>query len=87
VFAGPNGSGKSTVINFVRSLKVNGRAIDFGDFVNADEIAQQLISGKFDFNNFRLKVSNKDFRKTALNSGLINNEFTEAQFNSLSTYS
>jgi len=80
VFAGPNGSGKSTVINYVRNVKVNGKAIDFGYYINADDIAQQLRLGDFTFHPFRIRVSNKDFQETTLASGLINEDFTEHQF-------
>lgn len=37
VFAGPNGSGKTTIIDAVRKARVNGRPVDFGVYVNADE--------------------------------------------------
>lgn len=43
VIAGPNGSGKSTVINQLRSSLYSGRHLDFGHYVNADDIAQELI--------------------------------------------
>lgn len=42
VFAGPNGSGKTTVINSIRNLIVNDQPIDFGHYINADDIAVQL---------------------------------------------
>lgn len=80
VFAGPNGSGKSTVIRFVKGLKVNGKPIDFGYYINADDIAGQLRSGSFSFNSFRLKISAEEFRTTAIASGLINQDFNEKQF-------
>ena len=80
VFAGPNGSGKSTVINYIRSVKINGKAIDFGYYINADDISMQLRSDSFTFNIFRIKVANKDFRTIALASGLIKDDFTEKQF-------
>lgn len=80
VFAGPNGSGKSTVINYVRQLKVNGRSVDFGYYINADDIAVQLTSTGFSFNNFSIKVTKQEFDETAIASGLINNEFSEKDF-------
>lgn len=80
VFAGPNGSGKSTVINYVRKVKVNSRSIDFGYYINADDIAGQLRSNSFTFNTFRIKVTNREFQVIAIASGLINSEFTEKQF-------
>lgn len=62
VFAGPNGSGKSSIIKQIRRKKFNGRTLDFGVYVNADEIAVSLRSEAglaiggychpFDFENF-----------------------------------
>ena len=49
IFAGPNGSGKSTIINNVRETIVSGYPIDFGLYVNADEIALCLAGGVFTF--------------------------------------
>lgn len=80
VFAGPNGSGKSTVINYVRNVKVNNKPIDFGYYINADDIAVSLRAGSFTFNAYGVKAGNKEFRETALASGLINNEFPVEQF-------
>jgi len=82
VFAGPNGSGKSTVIEYVRSVKVNGRLIDFGYYINADDIARQLRNKGFNFSEFDLQIKPKNFIDIALDSGLINNEFTEKEFTS-----
>jgi predicted ABC-type ATPase len=43
IFAGPNGSGKSTIIHSIRQFKKsNGTPIDFGVYINADDIAAQL---------------------------------------------
>ena len=61
VFAGPNGSGKSTVIQFVRNQKVNGKHIDFGIYINADDIAQKLRENTFSFDDYDLRVSNMEF--------------------------
>jgi predicted ABC-type ATPase len=47
IFAGPNGSGKSTMIDAIRKEKVNGRHVDFGYYVNADEIAVELRRGNY----------------------------------------
>lgn len=82
VFAGPNGSGKSTVIQFVRTYQVKGRLIDFGYYINADDIASELQKGKFDFKEFNIKVAKKEFKQIVLASGLINKSFTEAAFDS-----
>ena len=80
IFAGPNGSGKSTVINYVRNVKVNNRAIDFGYYINGDDIAVLLRSGTFTFDPYDIKVANKEFQTVALASGLINDEFSRRQF-------
>ena len=85
VFAGPNGSGKSTVIEYVRKVKVNGRAIDFGYYINADDIARQLRNGGLEFSEFDLDIKPKDFIDIALGSGLINDEFPPKEF--LSSFS
>lgn len=43
VFAGPNGSGKSSIIKSVLNTKLRqGRKLDFGVYVNADDIAVSL---------------------------------------------
>lgn len=80
VFAGPNGSGKSTVIDYVRCYKVNDRSIDFGYYINADEIAAYLRSGGFRFDKFDILVSEADFRSSAAESGLLSAGFTDARF-------
>lgn len=82
VFAGPNGSGKSTVIQYVKNYKVNNIPIEFGYYINADDIASQLRLGPFKFKDFGVSVTNKDFLNTALTSGLINEKFPEEIFKS-----
>ena len=47
IFAGPNGSGKTTIINQIRQTTVHGHAIDFGVYINADEIAIDLLQDRF----------------------------------------
>jgi len=80
VFAGPNGSGKSTVINDVRNARTNGRAIDFGYYVNADEIAQELRQNRFSFTPFDFTTDRNEFEQIALDSGLVNEEFPPGTF-------
>ena len=80
IFAGPNGSGKSTVIEYVRNYKVKGSSIDFGYYINADDIARQLRETHFDFGTFNIAISNKEFKKVAIHSGLVNNEFPKNDF-------
>lgn len=40
MIAGPNGSGKTTLTNFLR-----GKGLDFGRYINADDIAATLTGG------------------------------------------
>jgi predicted ABC-type ATPase len=80
VFAGPNGSGKSTVINDIKNYKSKGRLIDFGYYINADDIAFSLRDSSFSFDSFRISVTNKEFKNIALASGLINENFMRLLF-------
>jgi len=82
IFAGPNGSGKTTIINSIRNLKISGFPIDFGIYINADEIAKTLRGGKFSFREYGLtKVSRSHFINSTLKSGLVNSSFNEKSFN------
>lgn len=85
VFAGPNGSGKSTVIHYVRNIKVKKRPIDFGYYVNADDIAVELRNNTFSFTAFELVVKPKAFTRVVMQSGLINEAFSLADFRSAFT--
>lgn len=85
VFAGPNGSGKSTVIHYVRNIRVENRPIDFGYYINADDIAAQLRDNSFSFAAFDLWVKPKEFSNLVTQSGLINNEFSLDNFHSAFT--
>ena len=80
VFAGPNGSGKSTVIKYIKEYKINDNPVDFGYYINADEITETLKKTFFDFGTFKFITSNKEFIQIVLASGLINDEFTEEAF-------
>lgn len=80
VFAGPNGSGKSTVIESVRKHKENGRNIDFGFYINADDIAKELSKKGVSFNKYGIKTTPKEFNEIALKSGLINDDFNKNEF-------
>jgi len=82
VFAGPNGSGKSTVIRSVGNSKVNDRLIDFGVYVNADDIARKLRETNFSFVDYDITTSNKELIEIALASGLVGKEFDEDKFKS-----
>ncbi|MBL4821293.1 MAG: toxin [Gammaproteobacteria bacterium] len=81
IFAGPNGSGKSTIINSIRDLRVRGRTIDFGIYINADEIANALSRDDFSFTDYELGlVTREEFIAVVLNSGLVNTTFPEKMF-------
>ena len=80
VFAGPNGSGKSTIINDVRNHKVNGIPVDFGLYINADDIAKNLREGVFSFQDYEIETSLNEFVSIALLSGLIGDRFNEKEF-------
>jgi predicted ABC-type ATPase len=77
VFAGPNGSGKSTIIEAVKNHKVKGIPVDIGIYINADEILIALTRGKFTFSTYKVKTSHTELIQTALESGLIDQAFSE----------
>ncbi|ASU33323.1 hypothetical protein [Mucilaginibacter xinganensis] len=78
VFAGPNGSGKSTVIDFIRKYKVNEKNVEFGYYINADDIAKTLETRSYSFNQFDLQATSEEFNQIVSESGLLNKEFTLA---------
>lgn len=80
IFAGPNGSGKSTVINSVRQYKTSSGKLDFGIYINADDIVVQLKNNTFTFSKFEIKANETDFINTALQSGLIDKKFSKNVF-------
>ena len=83
VFAGPNGSGKSTIIESIRKYKIAGRPIDFGVYINADDIARALETKVVSFSSYQLKApSRSEFIKLALETGLIQKPFDEETFKS-----
>ncbi|HMN04134.1 MAG TPA: hypothetical protein PKD45_00260 [Flavobacteriales bacterium] len=75
VFAGPNGSGKTTIIEEVRKAKVNGRPVDFGVYINADDIARALGRG-YDLTPFGLDLDGGRFLTFAEGSGLLDGQLT-----------
>jgi predicted ABC-type ATPase len=85
VFAGPNGSGKSTVIKSVRNYNTESGKIDFGYYVNADELAKELTKGKFRFSKYKVRTNRSEFLKLAKSSGLLGKEFSQARFTSAFT--
>ncbi|HNY04094.1 MAG TPA: hypothetical protein PKG48_15980, partial [Bacteroidales bacterium] len=81
VFAGPNGSGKSSIIKNVLKTKVGkGKTLDFGIYINADDLAVLLLRSKVDFSGFRVDATLADLRDIALKSGLINKDFPIERF-------
>ncbi len=78
VFAGPNGSGKSTIIQSVREFESKGRPLDFGIYINADDIAKELQNGTFTFNGYEVEPTVGDLYSFASTSGLLNDHFTHA---------
>ena len=83
IFAGPNGSGKSTIINNIRQETVNGRLIDFGYYINADDIATALRSGTYSFDSFDITVTKPLIFGFAEASGLLNDKFSPGLVNSV----
>lgn len=81
VFAGPNGSGKSSIIKKILNTEVqNGIKLDFGIYINADDIAVDLQNGGCDFTKYSINFSRSEFLQIVLNSGLINSDFSEQRF-------
>lgn len=85
VFAGPNGSGKSTIIEAVRNHKVSEIPVDFGIYINADDLAKQLIKEQLDFSSYTIETTNEEFVDICTSSGLITNTFSREDF--LNTFS
>lgn len=81
VFAGPNGSGKSIMKRQVEQTVVNGRRVDLGIYVNADEIAKTLReSSELDLSEYQVVVDRSMLKSFAVQSGLLNASFTIQQF-------
>ncbi|MBZ4188960.1 zeta toxin family protein [Niabella beijingensis] len=78
VFAGPNGSGKSTILKELANY-------DIGHYVNADDLATLLRKSYCDFTKYKLSVTPTTFKQIALESGLVNDDFSSTLF--LKSYS
>jgi predicted ABC-type ATPase len=77
VFAGPNGSGKSSIIKSVLNTKLRqGRKLDFGVYVNADDIAVLLNGKGCKISTFEVSATKMDILEVANKSGLINSDFS-----------
>lgn len=72
IFAGPNGSGKSTMIESVRGATVDGQSINFGIYINADDIADSIRKDTFSFSDYALSANHQEFLLMASSSGLVN---------------
>lgn len=80
IFAGPNGSGKTTIIKAVRSYQIKQIPLDFGIYINADDIALSLRQGKFNFGQYGIKPTSDKFVAVTLQSGLIGKGFNRKKF-------
>lgn len=78
IFAGPNGSGKSSVIKFIQDYTTSEKHLDFGIYINADDLVQELRKELFTF--LKYQTDAKDFREIAQKSGLINDNFPVNEF-------
>ncbi len=85
MFAGPNGSGKSTIIEAVRNHKVSEVPVDFGIYINADDIAKNISTQELEFGAYRIKTTSEEFVQISTSSGLISKSFTKEDF--VSTFS
>ncbi|GAA4419256.1 zeta toxin family protein [Nibrella viscosa] len=80
VFAGPNGSGKSTIIQAVRAYRINSLPVDFGLYINADDIARSLREDRFEFDEYEINPTLDEVVEVALASGLVGGAFSQTQF-------
>lgn len=81
IFAGPNGSGKSTIINRIREYKVSEeRPLDFGIYINADDIAVKLRDDCCNFSDYNISFDPREFKQIIQASGLLNDDFSLQQF-------
>ncbi len=86
VFAGPNGSGKSTIIKAVREYRSLNSPLDFGIYINADDIADALRKGNFSFTPYEVTTTQIEFKTIAMASGLVAHPFTESAFDNCYTF-
>lgn len=81
IFAGPNGSGKSSIIEQILNTEVQkGTKLDFGIYINADDIARELSTNLCNFSKFTINFIESEFYEIVNRSGLINQEFTQERF-------
>jgi predicted ABC-type ATPase len=83
VFAGPNGSGKSSIIlKLLHTDVAPGIKLDFGIYVNADDIRKELIEKKFKFDGYQIIFNEAEFYNIVRDSGLLNDAFSFNRFKS-----
>lgn len=77
IFAGPNGSGKSSIIKKILNTEVKkGVKLDFGIYINADDIAQDLIKKHCDISKYNIEFIEDKFYSIVKKSGLLSEKFT-----------
>ncbi|MGE8535763.1 MAG: hypothetical protein ACN6OJ_14340 [Chryseobacterium sp.] len=59
-----------------------GVTLDFGSYINADDIAQDLLKKGHDFSEFQITFDEAEFFQIVSDSGLINKDFTLDQLKS-----
>lgn len=79
VFAGPNGSGKSTIIRSIREYITEAGRLDFGIYVNADDLVNEIREG-LNFSTYEIETTRQEFEEIAIGSGLINERFPQKKF-------
>ncbi len=80
IFAGPNGSGKSTIIKSIQNYRIGSEKINFGVYINADDIAEELKTKYIDFGSYGIRIRPKKFHELALLSGLTGKIFSTDRF-------
>ena len=86
IFAGPNGSGKSSIINSIRTYtKENGTPLDFGIYLNADDIAKELRDKGCNFSSYQLLFDREEFVTIISQSGLLLGDLNESRLRTLFT--
>jgi predicted ABC-type ATPase len=77
IFAGPNGSGKSTIIKMVKKFTRNGKLLNLGFYINADDIVVELKKNSFSFSDYGVIFQKTFFIHFAEQSGLLDKHFTK----------
>jgi len=68
------------MIQDVRAYKVKEIPVDFGIYINADDIVSELDKGRFSFYNYKIAVAQNDFVSVVEQSGLLNERFPKIAF-------